>query len=182
MMGLLAARLLSRVAYERFLWPSEATAPAPTPPEPGWRADGVTESNVGDYPDSGILADLRALLSKGDGGLYARADREVTARVWWQKGPGTVRGRGGLPLFRMQSGDALIHYCETRPAWRGRGIYPWLLQEAVLRLKAPGARIWILSEPDNPASRRGILKAGFQPKGTLEVSACLGILSRRESA
>ena len=55
----------------------------------------------------------------------------------------------------------------TLPAWRGRGIYPRLLQ-AILREEAPeGERFWILHEWFNTASQRGIARAGFQAAATL---------------
>jgi GNAT superfamily N-acetyltransferase len=51
----------------------------------------------------------------------------------------------------------------TLPAWRGQGIYPRLLQ-AILRAEvAEAERFWIGHTLENMASRRGILKAGFQP-------------------
>lgn len=50
----------------------------------------------------------------------------------------------------------------TLEGWRGRGIYPRLLQ-AILRLEAAEAeRFWIGHRADNAASKRGIIKAGFQ--------------------
>ena len=49
----------------------------------------------------------------------------------------------------------------TLPAWRGRGIYPRLLQ-AILQAEAVAAeRFWIGHTAGNTASQRGILKAGF---------------------
>ncbi|HMQ31674.1 MAG TPA: hypothetical protein PKD53_13175, partial [Chloroflexaceae bacterium] len=49
----------------------------------------------------------------------------------------------------------------TLPAWRGRGVYPRLLQ-AILRREAPRADWFEIShELGNDASRRGILRAGF---------------------
>lgn len=54
----------------------------------------------------------------------------------------------------------------TVPAWRGRGIYPRLLQIVVEREGAGGC-VWIIHAPENTASGRGIQKAGFQPIGRL---------------
>lgn len=51
----------------------------------------------------------------------------------------------------------------TLPVWRGQGVYPRLLQ-AILRVEVTQAeRFWIGHTPENSASRRGILNAGFQP-------------------
>ena len=45
--------------------------------------------------------------------------------------------------------------------WRGRGIYPRLLQAIITHERAKAERIWILHRWDNTASARGIQKAGF---------------------
>ncbi|MCL4303911.1 MAG: GNAT family N-acetyltransferase [Anaerolineae bacterium] len=51
----------------------------------------------------------------------------------------------------------------TLPAWRGQGIYPRLLQAILHAEVAETERFWIGHTLENRASRRGILKAGFQP-------------------
>lgn len=50
----------------------------------------------------------------------------------------------------------------TLPAWRGKGIYPHLLQSIVRQESSNFDRHWILYAPFNLASRAGIHKAGFQ--------------------
>jgi GNAT superfamily N-acetyltransferase len=49
----------------------------------------------------------------------------------------------------------------TLPAWRGRGIYPRLLQAILLKERATVERFWIIAAPENWASSAGISKAGF---------------------
>jgi GNAT superfamily N-acetyltransferase len=51
----------------------------------------------------------------------------------------------------------------TVPEWRGRGIYPALLQAMLSEEHAN--RFWIGHDMGNEASRRGILNAGFRPVG-----------------
>lgn len=50
----------------------------------------------------------------------------------------------------------------TLPAWRGRGIYPHLLQAILRREAGEVEKFWIGHRLDNIASQRGIEKAGFQ--------------------
>jgi ribosomal protein S18 acetylase RimI-like enzyme len=50
----------------------------------------------------------------------------------------------------------------TLPAWRGRGIYPHLLQAILTAEKARVEQFWIIAAPENRASSVGIVKAGFQ--------------------
>jgi GNAT superfamily N-acetyltransferase len=52
----------------------------------------------------------------------------------------------------------------TLPDWRGRGIYPHLLQAILLAESGTGEiaeRFWIIAAPENRASSAGIAKAGF---------------------
>jgi len=66
---------------------------------------------------------------------------------------------------RFPAGDRYLWDFGTLPAWRGRGIYPALLQAII---KGEGAeRFWIGHDWDNVASARGIERAGFQRVGTV---------------
>lgn len=50
----------------------------------------------------------------------------------------------------------------TFETWRGRGIYPLLLQSILRTEESEAERFWIGHRADNDASKRGIVKAGFQ--------------------
>ena len=50
----------------------------------------------------------------------------------------------------------------TLEPWRGRGIYPRLLQAILRSEEAEAERFWIGHRADNPASKYGIMKAGFE--------------------
>lgn len=69
--------------------------------------------------------------------------------------------------FTLPQGDRYLWDFKTLPAWRGRGIYPRLLQ-AILHTEArDAARFWIIHAPENGASQAGIEKAGFRIAGEL---------------
>jgi GNAT superfamily N-acetyltransferase len=53
----------------------------------------------------------------------------------------------------------------TLPEWRGRGLYPRLLQAIVQAERAE--RFWIIHAPENLPSGAGMQKAGFQAVGQL---------------
>jgi hypothetical protein len=73
---------------------------------------------------------------------------------------------GELDLaFRLEPADRYLWDFVTLPAWRGRGLYPRLLQ-AILRAEG-GGRFWIINAPENVASARGIARAGFVDVGSL---------------
>jgi GNAT superfamily N-acetyltransferase len=70
---------------------------------------------------------------------------------------------GSPPItFTVPRGSRYLLDFATLPAWRGRGIYPRLLQ-AILEKERPDiVRFWILHHRDNVASARGIERAGFR--------------------
>ena len=70
--------------------------------------------------------------------------------------------------FRMPPGNAYLWDFVTLPDWRGRGVYPHLLQ-AIVRQEPAVERFWIGYAAGNEASGRGIRKAGFEEVGDLVV-------------
>ncbi|ULQ55878.1 GNAT family N-acetyltransferase [Flavihumibacter rivuli] len=69
--------------------------------------------------------------------------------------------------FRLPQRERYLWNFRTLAPFRGKGIYPALLQY-ILWSEAPKAhRFWIAHAPENNASLRGITKAGFQFAGTL---------------
>lgn len=62
--------------------------------------------------------------------------------------------------FTVPEGERYLYYCITLPDWRGRGIYPQLLQH-IIRSEQVVERFWIIHQLANVASQRGIAKAGF---------------------
>jgi hypothetical protein len=71
----------------------------------------------------------------------------------------------------LPRGDRYLWDFATLPAWRGRGLYPHLLQGIIAAEAAEAARLWIIHAPENRASCRGIVKAGFAPVGELSFRA-----------
>ncbi|MEO7353657.1 MAG: GNAT family N-acetyltransferase [Gemmatimonadales bacterium] len=63
--------------------------------------------------------------------------------------------------FRVDAQDRYLWNFVTRAAFRGKGIYPRLL-DAIVEAEAVSAeRFWIVYAPENHASGAGIRKAGF---------------------
>jgi GNAT superfamily N-acetyltransferase len=75
-------------------------------------------------------------------------------------------GEIGL-TFGIPRGNRYLWDFATLPPWRGRGIYPRLLQ-TILQLESVEAeRFWIGHLPANLPSARGIAAAGFRYVGTI---------------
>lgn len=67
--------------------------------------------------------------------------------------------------FNLPANNRYLWDFKTLPAWRGRGIYPHLLQSIIQQESAE--RLWIIYAPENAASSAGIRKAGFSPVSEL---------------
>lgn len=63
--------------------------------------------------------------------------------------------------FDVPANNLYLYHFVTMMPWRGRGFYPRLLQEILLREESTAERFWIIHQSSNQASRKGIAKAGF---------------------
>jgi GNAT superfamily N-acetyltransferase len=123
---------------------------------------------VGTTPPTGPLAELpqpevRRRVAEGHLPFLLLVDGELAAYGWAATGAAHI---GGLDLaFTVPPGERYLWDFLTLPHYRGRGLYPLLLQEILRRQMAEAEWFWIGHEPTNLASRRGILKAGFRLVG-----------------
>ncbi len=70
--------------------------------------------------------------------------------------------------INLSAGQAYLYKAFTLPEYRGRGIYPELLQRVCRILKERGVHtILIATSIENRSSFRGIQKAGFERLGTV---------------
>lgn len=105
-------------------------------------------------------ATIRARLAAAHRPYLARLGPDAVAWGWSAAREAAI-GSAGLAL-RLPPRQRYLWDFLTLPRWRGRGLYPRLLQ-AVLTHETPSAdRFWIGHDWDNAASHRGILTAGFQ--------------------
>jgi GNAT superfamily N-acetyltransferase len=114
------------------------------------------------------LSETRVVARYQDGhSLYAAYLDEHPAGYGW-----LARRAGRIDELRLQfalpRGEVPQVRLATRPEYRGRGIYPLLLQ-AIIAQEDGIERFWIGYEGHNLASERGILKAGFQIVGDLVI-------------
>jgi len=95
----------------------------------------------------------------GHRAYVARLDGRIVAWGWVAMRRARI---GELDLeFDVPAGERYLWNFVTLAAFRGRGIYPRLL-EAIVTAEAPESeRFWIAYAPENHASGIGILKAGF---------------------
>lgn len=126
-------------------------------------------------PEAPFIAQLTHLSPEGISARFQAAHRlyiafmgEVPAAYGWV----ATREAGIAELqfsFSIPAKNRYLWDFQTLPAWRGRGIYPHLLQ-AIIREERSADRFWIGYVPGNEASARGISKAGFRLAGDFVVA------------
>jgi RimJ/RimL family protein N-acetyltransferase len=138
--------------------------PLPTlPPLPGFTAAPADDDRALAALARLGIDEMMALRHAGNRPYIVRLAGELVAHGWSTDSTVEI-GELGL-RFTLPPGERYLWGFATEERWRGRGVYPRLLQ-AILRLEEAGdARYWIGHEPDNAASARGILRAGFRRVG-----------------
>jgi GNAT superfamily N-acetyltransferase len=104
---------------------------------------------------------------------YARGHRAYVARVdgepaaWgWVATRDAEIGELGV-VVQLTDDERYLWNFVTLSAFRGRGIYPRLLQAIVREEARTASQFWIGYAPENHASETGIRKAGFTPLAEL---------------
>lgn len=108
------------------------------------------------------VAGLRSRAQRGHRPYIAHLDGEPVG-IGWSAAVEASIGELGITM-RMPPANRYLWDFVTPPRWRGRGIYPWLLQQILLH-EAEVERFWVGHDLDNVASGRGIAKTGFQVVG-----------------
>lgn len=108
-----------------------------------------------------LLPLYQGFFAAGDRCAVARLEGSELACVCWMHARNDYPFSGGIPSF-------LIQYCFTLPAHRGQGLYAPTLAHACKYLRhnqGQTSRVFVDCSVFNFASKRGILKAGFEPVG-----------------
>ena len=138
-------------------------------PLPGFRAKIIADGDAMARLAELDPAEVRARLDGGHWPYVATLDG-IPAGYGWVAGAGATIGEMGIS-FVLPRGDRYLWDFATLPAWRGRGLYPHLLQGIIAVEAAEAARLWIIHAPENRASCRGIARAGFAPVGEISFRA-----------
>ena len=104
---------------------------------------------------------MREQLWLGHHAYLARLGTLPVAVGW--SATGEIDLLGGRVTLRVPPHNRYLYGFVTHPDWRGRGIYPHLLQ-TILRTEEQ-ERFWIIHLLENTSSQRGIHKAGFRVAG-----------------
>lgn len=132
------------------------------PPVPGLVIEPATDLVALAAVTDQSPAVLRARMEEGHTPYLAWLDGTPVASGWSATREAAI-GELGL-VFALPPGNRYLWDFVTLPPWRGRGIYPRILQD-ILPREAAAERVWVGHDLDNVASARGILKSGFATVG-----------------
>lgn len=126
-------------------------------------------------------AEVRERFAAGHRAFVGRLDGTPAAFGWLATRTASL-GELGVTLHLGRAERYLWNFV-TLPAYRGRGVYPRLL-EAILRVafREGAGRAWIAYAPENHASAAGIRKAGFTHVANLSFDATGGVAFRERAA
>ncbi len=130
------------------------------------------------HPMTEHAAVYRQRFAEGGEALIGSTSGEIVFSAWVQRM--AVRIDEIAWLWRLPDLSATVYDVATMPAWRGRGVYPEALRRCSGLLADEGVRyLWIYAEEDNAASLRGIEKALFEYRGSVEAHRLFGYAFRR---
>lgn len=127
------------------------------------KSDAALHADIGQLS----LAEARNRFASGHKAYVAYLDNQPAAFGW----VATAHARIGElnHAFPLPADHRYLWNFRTLPAFRGLGIYPHLLQYILSSEPSRAACWWIMHAPENKASQRGILKAGFNFMGKVSV-------------
>lgn len=131
----------------------------PKPPIPGLAVHRELDPAVMSRLQSRDIAEIEARFGGGHRAYLATMDGEPAAWGWVATSSARIGEVGAS--FSLPSADRYLWNFVTLAAYRGRGIYPRLLDAIVAAESADGERFWVAWAPENHASGMGIRKAGF---------------------
>ncbi len=88
----------------------------------------------------------------------------------WSAARESAIGELGI-RFTIPPANRYLWDFATLPPWRGRGLYPRLLQAILIAEAVDAEYFWIGHDLENITSGRGIIKAGFRQVGMVYVLA-----------
>lgn len=128
----------------------------------------ITKDNVGkvtDFQAEGVIKTFKVFLNRGEYGIFAFLNDKVIGHVW-----GMYAGKNDFKASQymtLNEGEALTHFSNVDPAFRGKNIYPAMMAEISKQLFEVFKPKRILGdiEIDNLPAIKGIIKSGYKHLG-----------------
>ncbi|MGA2173316.1 MAG: GNAT family N-acetyltransferase [Sedimentisphaerales bacterium] len=115
-----------------------------------------------------VYEQTRYFLNKGGEMFLAFSEGRLAhiARLYYYPGVLEVSPLESSPLVKLKEDEVYIGFCETNREFRGKNIYPAVLQYIVrYALENNKKKCFVSTIPSNIASIRGMEKAGFSLVG-----------------
>jgi GNAT superfamily N-acetyltransferase len=117
------------------------------------------------YMAGSTIENMRQRMANDHVAFVAYVNGQPAAFGWMARGKATI-GELNHELV-LPEGHRYLWNFRTLAPFRGRGLYPYLLQWIIRFERSKSERFWIIHAPENRASRQGIIKAGFEYAGQL---------------
>ena len=108
-----------------------------------------------------IANEFKDMIGNKELGIYARYNKEVVGHAW------CILGKyNNYPnnMFKIDSNQAMIHFCRVKKSFQGNNIYPYMLVSIIKHIhKENNINIfYIWTVKNNLSSKNGLVKVGFQ--------------------
>lgn len=125
--------------------------------------DGDNYDRVLDMREEIISRVFYDMLNDGQIGVLGEVDKTIVSHAWIQIAGSSKKNYNG-GFGKLNNNEAIIHFCNTDPKYRGNNIYPFLVYKlAEIYFKQnPNGTLYITTSVDNHSSQKGLSKIGFK--------------------
>ncbi len=113
-------------------------------------------------------------LNSGDLGYYAYYSGQFAHRIWVTFGPNKVARWKRYAVINLNEKECCIHWGETMPRFRNKGILQAVLNKIGNDLIKDGFTVYASTTIDNKSSRQSILKSGYKLVEVVSVKNIFG--------
>ena len=168
-------RLLRGQSFQMFVYalPVDSVLPAIRTPT-GARVKVLSEDDFAALPDDPDAPgfgrqQFERVRRYGTVCAYGVYLEDALAHVTWLLPP-ALEAMERPRLLCLKEGEAEITASETLPRYRGRGLYPYVIQQIIDMARDGGVRtVYAKARRENLSSRTALVKAGLREVGTITV-------------
>ncbi|OCA88919.1 N-acetyltransferase [Pseudobacillus wudalianchiensis] len=142
------------------------------------KADINNINDILNFQNKKYLILFKKFLKEGGVGYLGYLDDRCIHRSWVVVEEGSLINLHPLVKRKLDRNAVYIHYCETAPAARGKGVYPYVI--STIAKDFQNKTVLICVNNKNIPSIKGVKKAGFKPVESVTVIALLGIVIRMQ--
>ncbi len=134
---------------------------------PGWELRKLSDNALTELAAAGGELQAQTVrLAKGrKNDAYGVYVNDTIAGIAWMV-PSQHDAEYAVRNVKLRAGEVEITHCVTVSEFRGRGVYTYMIRSlCALACQHQVRRVYMITNQNNTASQRGILKAGLRPTG-----------------